>query len=123
MEVKINKEIRNYTEAIYFGLSLRQFFFSALGCAISVFVFFTLRGKVSTEILSWICIISVIPCGVLGFVTYNGMPSEKIIWAIIKSKVLVPKKLMFRATNFYDELLKTKEVDKSENIKKTIQTG
>lgn len=25
MEVKINKEIRDYTEAIFFGLSLRQF--------------------------------------------------------------------------------------------------
>lgn len=27
MEVKINREIREYTENIYFGLSLRQFFF------------------------------------------------------------------------------------------------
>ncbi|MFR1293961.1 MAG: PrgI family mobile element protein [Coprobacillus cateniformis] len=27
MEVKVNKEIRNYTESIYFGLSLRQFIF------------------------------------------------------------------------------------------------
>ena len=32
MEVKINKEIRNYTEAIFFGLSLRQFIFSVLAC-------------------------------------------------------------------------------------------
>ena len=31
MEVKINKEIRNYTENIYFGLNLRQFIFSLLG--------------------------------------------------------------------------------------------
>lgn len=27
MEVKINREIRNYTEAMFFGLSMRQFFF------------------------------------------------------------------------------------------------
>ncbi len=27
MEVKINREIRNYTESMFFGLSLRQFFF------------------------------------------------------------------------------------------------
>ena len=25
MEIKINREIREYTEAMYFGLSLRQF--------------------------------------------------------------------------------------------------
>ena len=29
-EVKINREIRNYTEAMFFGLSLRQFIFSLL---------------------------------------------------------------------------------------------
>ena len=28
MEVKINREIRNYTESMFFGLSLRQFIFS-----------------------------------------------------------------------------------------------
>ena len=38
MEVKINKEIRNYTESMFFGLSMRQFLFSVLACIIfSVF--------------------------------------------------------------------------------------
>ena len=34
MEVKINNEIRNYTESMFFGLSLRQFifFFTCLRC-------------------------------------------------------------------------------------------
>ena len=30
MEVRINREIRDYTESMFFGLSLRQFFFSVL---------------------------------------------------------------------------------------------
>ena len=30
LEVKINREIRNYTESMFFGLSMRQFVFSAL---------------------------------------------------------------------------------------------
>ena len=38
MEVKINKEIRDYTEAIFFGLSLRQFIFSGLACGIAVYL-------------------------------------------------------------------------------------
>lgn len=33
MEVKINKEIRNYTESMFFGLSLRQFIFLSLPAA------------------------------------------------------------------------------------------
>ena len=28
MEVRINREIRDYTESMFFGLSMRQFFFS-----------------------------------------------------------------------------------------------
>lgn len=43
MEVKINKEIRDYTEAIFFGLSLRQFIFSILACGIAVGLYFFLH--------------------------------------------------------------------------------
>jgi len=33
LEVKINKEIRNYTESMFFGLSMRQFLFPPLPAA------------------------------------------------------------------------------------------
>lgn len=36
MEVKINKEISNYTESMFFGLSLRQFIFSVPACGVAV---------------------------------------------------------------------------------------
>ena len=35
MEVKINREIRDYSEAVYFGLNLRQFVFSVLACGVA----------------------------------------------------------------------------------------
>ena len=53
MEVKINKEIRNYTESMFFGLSMRQFFFSVLACGVAVGLFFLLRGRFGTETVSW----------------------------------------------------------------------
>lgn len=43
MEVKINREIRNYTESMFFGLPLRQFIFSLCACAIAVMLFFLLK--------------------------------------------------------------------------------
>ena len=43
MEVKINKEIRNYTESMFFGLSLRQFVFSVLACGVAVGLYFMMR--------------------------------------------------------------------------------
>ena len=43
MEVKINREIRNYTESMFFGLSLRQLIFSALAVAVAVGLYFLMR--------------------------------------------------------------------------------
>ena len=54
MEVKINKEIRNYTESMFFGLSLRQFIFSVLACGVAVGLYFLLRPRFGTETLSWV---------------------------------------------------------------------
>lgn len=43
MEVRINKEVRDYQEAIFFGLSLRQFLFAILSVGVAVAVYFGLR--------------------------------------------------------------------------------
>ena len=50
MEVKINREIRNYTESMFFGLSMRQFIFSILAVAVAVGLYFLLKPYVGTEI-------------------------------------------------------------------------
>lgn len=106
MEVKINREIRNYTEAVFFGLSLRQIIFSVCACAVAVAVFFLLKPYVGTETVSWICILSAAPFAALGFVKYNGMTAEKFVIAWVKSEFLTPKKLTFKSTNTYYELMK-----------------
>ena len=38
MEVKINREIKDYNETIFFGLSVRQFLFALLACGAAVLV-------------------------------------------------------------------------------------
>ena len=106
MEVKINREIRNYTESMFFGLSLRQFIFSILACGIAVLIFFGLRGSLGVETVSWLCVLGAAPFAALGFIKYHGMTAEQFIWAWLKSEFLMPKKLMFGAKNTYYETLK-----------------
>ena len=106
MEVKINRERRNYTEAMFFGLSLRQFIFSVLACVVAVGLYFLLKPYVGTETVSWMCILGAAPFAALGFVKYNGMTAEKFIYAWIKSEFLMPKKLLFHSTNTYYEMMK-----------------
>lgn len=106
MEIKINKEIRNYTESMFFGLSLRQSIFSLLACAAAIGLYYLLAPYLGTEIVSWVCVLGAFPFAVFGFVTYNGMTAEQFIWAWIKSEILMPKKLVFRSENIYFEAMK-----------------
>lgn len=106
MEVKINREIRDYTESMFFGLSMRQFIFSILACGVAVAIFFGFKDMFGTETTSWMCILGAAPFAALGFIKYHGMTSEQFIWAWMKSEFLLPKKLMFGAKNTYHEILK-----------------
>lgn len=107
MEVKINREIRDYTESLFFGLSLRQFIFSVLAVGIAVSIYFGLRNYFGTETVSWMCILGAAPFAALGFIQYHGMTAEQFLWAYIKSEFLLPKCLTFHPINIYYEALKT----------------
>ena len=80
MEVKINREIRNYTESMFFGLSLRQFVFSILAVGVAVLLYFVLKPHVGTETVSWMCILG--------------------------AELLEPRYIKFEPVNLYYEILK-----------------
>jgi hypothetical protein len=105
VEVKINREIRDFTESIFFGLSLRQFAFSAFACAAAVGIFFLLRPYLSIETLSWLCIVAAAPFAAIGFVTYHSMTAEQFVWAWTKSELLTPRRLVYVPENTYLALL------------------
>lgn len=119
MEVKINREIRDYTESLFFGLSMRQFIFSVLAVGVAISIYFSLRRFFGTETVSWICVLGAFPFAALGFIKYHSMTAEKFLWSYIKSEFLIPKKLTFYPTNVYYEALKQSvENHKKEELKR-----
>ncbi len=110
MEIKINREIRDYTESIFFGLSARQFIFSLAAIGIAVLIYFLCRNFLGIETLSWLCVLGAFPFALLGFVKYHGMTAEELIWAYIKSEFLMPKELCFSSEPIYKTILGGKHV-------------
>ncbi len=129
MEVKINKEIREFQESMFFGLTGRQFGFALCAVAVAVGLFFFLKPYLGIETVSWICVLGAAPFAALGFVQYNGMTAEKLVWAWIKSEFLMPRHLVFHSTNIYYELMKPgiekreREEKTGENIKNPARAG
>ena len=105
MEVRINKEVRDYQESLFFGLSLRQFLFALLAVLVAVGVYFVLRATVGAGEIGWPCIVSAFPFAMCGFFRYNGMTFECFLLTLIRSQLLYPKRLVFKSENFYAKAL------------------
>ena len=105
MEVKIPKEIRDYQESIFFGLSTRQFICSLLAVGVAIGLYFGLRPLIGSEEVGWMCILGAAPFAACGFFKYHGMTAEKAAWAWFKSEFLYPKKLVFKSENIYYKAL------------------
>lgn len=121
MEIKINREIRDYKENIFFGLSLRQLIFSLLACGVAVGIYLGLRDALGTETVSWLCILGAAPFAAMGFVKYHGMTAEKFFAVWLRSEFLVPKRLTFRPTNLYWEAMQ--EQRKQEKKRSAVNFG
>ena len=123
MEIKINREIRDYHESMFMGLSLRQSIFSVLAIASAVGLYFWLQPVLGAEITSWICVLGAAPFAVLGFVSYHGMPAEKFLWVWFRSEILEPKQLCFRPNNLYHELMKDTITKHEKEVKNTHESN
>ena len=105
MEIKINKEIRDYQESIFLGLSLRQFIFALLAAGAAVGVYFGFRDLLGKETVSWVCILSALPFAVFGFVKYHGMPAEEFLLCFLMQQ-MTPVELPAMPFNLYAEALR-----------------
>lgn len=104
MEIKVNKEVRDYTESIFLGLSLRQLFFSVIACIVAVIIYFLCKDTLGTEITSWLCVLGAVPFASLGFVTYQNMNAEQILITAWRSFLLSNKTLIDNPYNLYQKM-------------------
>ena len=103
-EIKINKEIRDYTESIFFGLSLRQSIFSIIACIIATGIYFLFNDKLGKEMTSWLCMLGAAPFAALGFIRFQGMYTEDIVKTALYSFLLSSTNLINKPFDLYEEI-------------------
>ncbi len=110
IEVRINKEVRDYQESLFFGLSLRQLLFALLAVLVAVGVYFGLKDIVGSGEIGWVCVLAAFPFALGGFFTYNGMTFERFLLAVIRSELLYPRKLVFKSENLYAKAMENSTI-------------
>ena len=93
LETKINPEIRDYTESVFFGLSIRQFIFSVFAVLVAMGLYFLLKPGLGMETLSWVCTLAAAPFAALGFFKYHGMTAEQFLVVWFRDAILEPRVL------------------------------
>lgn len=118
IEVKINKEVRNYQESLFFGLNLRQLLFSALAVAAAVAVYFSLRAAFGSvgDWGGWLCVLAAFPFALCGFFQYNGLTFEQFVVAFLRSEIFCPQKLVFKSDNLYAKCLANSSIKEALKI-------
>ena len=106
MEIRINKEIKDYPESLIFGLSTRQFICSVAAVGAAVGIYFGLKNYIDKETVSWLCIVAAAPIAVAGFFKYNGMNFEEFVGAWFRSEFLATGVRKFESTNYLYEMIK-----------------
>ena len=99
MEIRINREVRNYHESIFFGLSARQFGCSLSAVAVAVGAYFLLKDPIGKENASWLCMLCAAPLVTAGFFKYNGLSFERLLWAMFKTHILCAGRRLYKSKN------------------------
>lgn len=77
IEIRIPKEIKNYREKLFFGLTLRQSICASVAFLICVPLYIFGNKYIPQEVLSWLVILIAAPLMLAGFFRYNDMTFEQ----------------------------------------------
>ena len=77
IEIRVPKEIKNYREKFFFGLTIRQCVCAAVALLLCVQLYIFGGNFLPQELISWLVIIIAAPLMLVGFFRYNDMTFEK----------------------------------------------
>ncbi len=77
IEIRVPKEIKNYREKFFFGLTVRQCVCAAAALLICVPLYIFGGKFLPEELISWLVMIIAAPLMLVGFFRYNDMTFEK----------------------------------------------
>ena len=103
IEIRIPKEIKNYREKLFFGLTLRQCICASVALLICVPLYIFGNKFLPQEALSWLVILIAAPLMLAGFFRYNDMTFEQFAVEFIYHN-FTPQKRVYSYEPIFIEL-------------------
>jgi hypothetical protein len=103
IEIRIPKEIKNYREKLFFGLTLRQCICAGIALLICVPLYIFGNRFLPQEMVSWLVILIAAPLMMAGFFRYNDMMFEQFAVEFFYQN-FTPQKRVYSYEPIYMEL-------------------
>lgn len=119
MEVKINKEIRNYREKLLLGLDIKQLILCGIGLGITVFAYITISKSNLPDIVVLLLslVIGIIPFGGIAIVQIEGRHLGEWVKLYLKYQK-APKIYKSHCKNTFEVILKDMLPDSDPTIER-----
>lgn len=119
MESNVNREIRNYHEGVFMGLSTRQTVCASLAAVAAAGTNFGLKPFIGTELASVVCILAAAIPAAIGFMTFHGLPFEKLAFAWLRTMLIHNNGwYVYKSVNFYAKFT-PEALERNDNKRKT----
>lgn len=122
IEIRIPKEIRDYKEKFFFGLTIRQFVSVAVALAICVPLYVFGDDLFGADLMGWLIILIAAPIFAFGFFKFYGMPFEQFMKILYRQKWAEPQKRKYEEYPVYwycrEEIIADEIAHQTEELKR-----
>ena len=95
----MNKEVTEYRENVFMGLSVRKVVWLVLAGIVAICVYFWAKPRFGENVTSILCMVSAVPCILMGFFRRNGLYFDRYILTVFRFYFVVPRFLYFKSEN------------------------
>ena len=99
--VPVPKDLTKIKTKVMLNLTKRQLISFGSGALLGVPLFFLAKPHMSVSTAALLMVLSMLPFFLLAMYERNGQPLEKIIYQLIQSRFIRPKKRPYQTDNFY----------------------
>ena len=117
--VPVPKDLTKIKTKVMFNLTKRQLICFGSGALLGVPLFFLAKSHMSVSTAALLMVLSMLPFFLLAMYERNGQPLEKILYQIIQTRFIRPKKRPYQTNNFFAAVERQTILDKE--VKAIVQ--
>lgn len=121
IEIRIPKDINEYKEKVFFGLTLRQILAIVAIIVINVPAYMLLTPTLGGDVAGWVIMLNAAPIGAVGFVKIGGMHIEQFAILFIFTNFVYPQNRIYATENIYEELANMVQAEKDAIIQEEFE--